>query len=90
MHCYSVLTSLVNDITKFQPIFTFFINCQSLEVIAQCIRSINTMSGTRSFVIAVAFDMEHYPQVKNALGGDNKEMCCMYSAGTRKNGNRDP
>ena len=45
------------------------------------------MSGTRSFVIAVAFDMEHYQQVKNALGGENKEMCYIYSAGTRQNGN---
>ena len=60
-------------------------------MIVRCIRSINTMFGTRSFkfVIAVAFDMEHYPYVKNALGGENKEMCYIYSAGTRKNSNSE-
>ena len=58
INCYSISTSLVNGISKFQPTFTFFINCQSLEVIVQCISSINTMSGTRRFVIAVAFDVE--------------------------------
>ena len=58
---------------------------QTLEVIVRSVRSINTMSGTRSFAVAVACDMEHYPQVINALGAENKEVCYIYSTGTRKN-----
>ena len=58
-------------------------------MIVRCIRSINTMSGTRSFAIAVAFDMEQYQEVKNALGGEGKEMCYIFSAGTRQNGNNE-
>ena len=49
------------------------------------IRSINTMAGSRSYVVAVVSDMEHYPEVTSALGVD-KEVCYVYLAGTKKNG----
>ena len=48
------------------------------------IRSINTMAGSRSYVVAVVSDMEHYPEVTSALGVD--KVCYVYSAGTKKNG----
>ena len=44
------------------------------------------MCGNRSFAIAVACGMEDYPHVVNALGTENKEICYIYSAGMRKNG----
>ena len=50
------------------------------------IRSINTMAGSRSYVVVVVSDMEHYPEVTSALGVDKKEVCYVYSAGTKKNG----
>ena len=49
------------------------------------IRSINTMAGSRSYVVVVVSDMKHYPEVTSALGVD-KEVCYVYSAGTKKNG----
>ena len=52
----------------------------------QRIRSINTMAGSRSFMVAVVSDMEHYSEVTSALGVDKKEVCYVYSAGTKKNG----
>jgi hypothetical protein len=55
-------------------------------VIVQTVRSINTMAGITSYVVAVASDMEHYHQVTSALAVDRKEVCYVYSAGTR-NGN---
>ena len=70
---------------------SYCLNCllpqfQTLEVMVRCVRSINTMCGNRSFAIAVACGMEDYPHVVNALGTENKEICYIYSAGMRKNG----
>ena len=58
---------------------------QTLEVIVQSVRSINTMSGTRSFAVAVACDLEHHPQVIHALGSEMVEMCYIYSKSSKEN-----
>ena len=82
---YSVHHCWFSQYSSFSPNY-FAHQFQTLEVIVRSVRSINTMCGTRSFAIAVACDMEHYAQVINALGAENKEVCYIYSTGTRKNG----
>ena len=57
-------------------------------MIVRSVRSINTMSGMKNFVIAVSCDMEHYPQTMNTLGVENKEVCYIYSSGTKKHGEK--
>ena len=65
---------------------TFINYCQSLEVIVRSVRSINTMSGKRKFAVVVSSDVEQYPQVCDALGVENKEVCYVHSPGSKKSG----
>ena len=47
------------------------------------IRSINTMSGIRNFTIAVACNIEAYPQVVTAIGASRIEVCYVHTFGAK-------